>query len=403
MKKYKSLALLLTILCGLPSVLTGCKDEEDTVPAGNVDVTMSSTEPTEFTPTSIDRTSAQSVADGFINAIQSGDFQTVRSLINITDGTYLTPEDLEYVIRRSLIGYMIGQPGAFMNAPNLYEQSGKAIYSFYTTTGFDLSTCYSLNMELNEANEWSLCKQNFVKDSVLFYVPAGVRFYINDNEIGSNYKVSTENSVDIYRVPEVARRNFTTTIVSSIFGEISGEVSIPAYNEMDPLTYEEGEPIEVYREITPELFNELGERAKDIYNSVYQMMDSEASAENLNQYITSAKNYKFLEQYYNSGINIRRGISLDDNNVHQFTDTEILEFWQNPSVVSYVYSNDTIVINTILSLRWIRAGAVEAAKISAGVKLTKTPGGEWLLNDITPGAWTSLINGMDESNGVNAW
>ncbi len=391
--KFITSALLFTTL------LTGCKDEAE-LPMSTVESTV---ETTEYVSTNIDRTSAQAVADAFISAIQNSDFDTARSLININDGTYLTAEDLEYVIRRSLIGYMIGQPSAYVNSPTMYEQSGKASYSFYTTESFDLSTYYVINLELNDANQWCLSKQNFVKESVLFYVPEGVRFYLNNIEIGSNYKVRTENSVDIYRVPEVARRSFTTTIVSSIFGEITGELSIPVYNELDPLTYEEGEPIEVYREITPELFEELGTRAQYMYNQIYLMMDEESPAENLNQFITSDKNYKFLEQYYNAGINARRSISLEDDNSHRYTDTEILEFWQNPTVPSYVYSNDTIVINTILSLRWINDGSVESAKLSAGIKLTKTPGGEWLINDITPGVWTNLINGMDESNGVNAW
>lgn len=382
------------------ALLTGCGNK------GTVDPAMveSTTESTSvYESNSIDRTSAQAVADGFINAIENSDFATARSLINIQDGTYLTDVDLEYVIRRSLIGYMIGQPGAFVNSPNFYESSGEASYSFYTTESFDLATLYTIDLELNEANQWCIKKTNFVKDSVLFYVPEGVRFYLNDIEIGSEYKWKTENSVDIYRVPEVARRSFTTTIVSSIFGEITGELSIPIYNPLDELTYEEGEPIEVYREITPQLFEELGTRVQYMYNEIYLMMDNESPAENLNQFITSSKNYKFVEQYYANGINSRQGVSADGETVHRYTETEILEFWQNPNVVSYVYSNDTIVLNTILSMRWLNDGAIESSRLSAGVKLTKTPGGEWLINDITPGAWTNLINGLDESNGVNAW
>lgn len=390
--KFVTAAMVFTIL-------TGCSGNT----VANDSLTDTSSESTaEYTTVDIDRTSAQTVAEGFINAIENSDFVTALSLIDIQDGTYLTPEDLEYVIRRSIIGYMIGQPEAFMNSPYFNESSGEATYNFYTTEDYDIETLYTLDLTLNESNVWCIKKTNFVKESVLFYVPEGVRFYLNDIEIGTKYKQRTENSVDIYCVPEVARRSFTTTIVSSIFGEITGELAIPMYNALDPTTFEEGEPIEVYREITPQLFEELGARTQYMYNEIYLMMDSESPAENLNQFITGSKNYKFVEQYYNNGISARRSVSTDTN-AHRYTGTEILEFWQNPNMVSYVYSNDTIVLNMILSMRWLNEGSIESAKLSAGVKLTKTPGGEWLINDITPGAWINLINGIDESDGVNAW
>lgn len=384
------------------ALLTGCKDESE-VPVDIDNPTSGLSEYSEsYSPFNIDRTSAESVATGFINAIKNSDFETAKSLININDGTYLTAEDLEYVVRRSLIGYMIGQPGAYNTMPYFTEQAGTAAYGFYTDDSYSVNSYYNLYLELNEGNDWCIKRENFVKDAVVFYVPEGVRFYLNDIEIGNNYKIRTENSVDIYRVPEVARRTFRTTIVSSVFGTITGEVVIPMYDQLKAETYEEGAPIEVNREITSDLLDELGTRAQFIYNQIYEMMDTELSAENLNQFITSEKNYKFLEQYYNTGISVRKSIT-SESTTHRFTGTEILEFWQNPSVPSYAYSNDTVVINIILSLRWDREGIVESSKLSAGVKLTKTPGGEWLLNDITPGAWTNLTNGLDESNGVNAW
>lgn len=394
---------LITSALLFSALLTGCKGESE-VPVDIDNPTSGLSEYSEsYSPFNIDRTSAESVATGFINAIKNADFTTAKSLININDGTYLNAEDLEYVVRRSLIGHMIGQPNAYTTTPNFTEHAGTASYSFYIDDSYNLQSYYQIDLELDESNNWCITKENFVKDTVVFYVPEGVRFYLNDIEIGNMYKVRTENSVDIYRVPEVARRTFKTTIVSSVFGSITGELSIPMYDQFKEETYKEGDPIEVNRIITSELLEELGERTQFMYNQIYEMMDSELSAENLNQYITSEKNYKFLEQYYNNGVNVRKSVSLDDTS-HRYTNTEILEFWQNPSVPSYVYSTDTIVINIILSLRWVREGkVVESSKLSAGVKLTKTPGGEWLLNDITPGAWTNLTNGLDESNGVNAW
>ena len=389
-------ALAFTVL------LTGCGEDEEVIPVDSL--VEPSTEATYYSPTDIERTSAESVADGFMEAIKNADFSTALSLINITDGRYISPEDLEYVVRRSVIGFMINQPDTSLLSTNFIEKAGKAYYSFYTSEAYDMNSYYEISLELNESNEWCVSRQNFVKDSVLFYVPEGVRFYLNDIEITSDYKLRTENAVDIYRLPEVARRTFTTTIVSSIFGEISGELTVPAYDPANPVTVDEGEPIEVFREITPELFEELGTRVQYMYNQIYQMMDTETSAESLDQFITSEKNYKFLEQYYNRAIDARKGsYSLEENAGHAYTDVEILEFWQNPSVPSYVYSNDTIVVNMILSIRWLHGDNVESAKVSAGVKLTKTPGGDWLLNDITPGAWTNLISGLDESNGVDAW
>ena len=106
-----------------------------------------------------------------------------------------------------------------------------------------------------------------------------------------------------------------------------------------------------------------------------------------------------------AGINERLSQNFGDeiSYVHTKTDTEILEYWQNPAVASYVFSNNTIVLNMVLKIRWLNEGVAQSEMICAGVKLTKESGGSWLINDITPGAWTVLQDGLDESQGVDAW
>lgn len=386
------------------SMLSGCGDKSSEL--SNVDV-VTTTEPVieSYVPGQVNRTSMLDVAECFIQAIQNKDFSTAVSLLDVKDNTFISPDDLEYIVRRSIIGYMVGDPSATKYNVDYRESAGTGSYSFYVDTSYNVNSIYSLSLKVNENNEWSISSIPFVKDNVEMFVPAGVRFYLNDIEVPEELKIRTENSVDIYCIPCIARRNFKTTIVSSIFDEITGELEIPAYNPLAVTNPNDIDIIEIYRKITPELFNDLGNYVTELYNSIYIMMDSEESVENLNSYIGGNKNYKWLEEYYVAGINARLSQNFGDeiNYVHTKTDTEILEYWQNPAVSSYVFSNNTIVLNMVLKIRWLDDGVAQSEMICAGVKLTKEPGGSWLINDITPGAWTVLQDGLDESQGVDAW
>lgn len=386
------------------SMLSGCGDKSSEL--SNVGV-ATTTEPVieSYVPGQVNRTSMLDVAEYFIQAIQNNDFSTAVSLLDVKDNTFISPDDLEYIVRRSIIGYMVGDPSATQYNVDYSESAGTGSYSFYVDTSYNVNSVYSLSLKVDDNNEWSISSIPFVKDNVEMFVPTGVRFYLNDIEVPEKLKVRTENSVDIYCIPCIARRNFKTTIVSSIFDEITGELEIPAYDPLAVPNPNDTDIIEIYRKITPELFDDLGNYITELYNSIYTMMDSEESAENLNSYIGGDKNYKWLEEYYVAGINARLSQDLGDevNYVHTKTDTEILEYWQNPAVDSYVFSNNTIVLNMVLKIRWLDEGVAQSEMICAGVKLTKEPGGSWLINDITPGAWTVLQDGLDESQGVDAW
>lgn len=386
------------------SMLSGCGDKSSEL--SNVGV-ATTTEPVieSYVPGQVNRTSMLDVAEYFIQAIQNNDFSTAVSLLDVKDNTFISPDDLEYIVRRSIIGYMVGDPSATQYNVDYSESAGTGSYSFYVDTSYNVNSVYSLSLKVDDNNEWSISSIPFVKDNVEMFVPTGVRFYLNDIEVPEKLKVRTENSVDIYCIPCIARRNFKTTIVSSIFDEITGELEIPAYDPLAVPNPNDTDIIEIYRKITPELFDDLGNYVTELYNSIYTMMDSEESAENLNSYIGGDKNYKWLEEYYVAGINARLSQDLGDevNYVHTKTDTEILEYWQNPAVDSYVFSNNTIVLNMVLKIRWLDEGVAQSEMICAGVKLTKEPGGSWLINDITPGAWTVLQDGLDESQGVDAW
>ena len=406
-KRITSLYLgIFLLFVGATVLATGCskKSTVTTTESGDEIIDgeiVTTTQPYVYNPSTIENNSARSVAEGFIEAIKNKDFATARSLINLSDGNLLTTEDVEYVVRRTLIGYMIGNPESQVYGASYYENSGKATYSFYTDPNYNYNYSYSLSLSLNDNNEWKLNKISFVKDYTYCYVPEGVRLYLDGEEVPASYKVKTDNNTDVYKLPELARKDHDTMIVSSIFGEIKGTISIPVYNPNNPDLDKDDTPIEVYRQITPELFNTLGERVKTIYNTIYKMMDNDDSAENLNPFITTQKNYKFLEEKYQAGLSAR--LSYVDGITHAKTNVEILEFWQNPAVSSYIYSSDTIVVNMVLSIRWNEGDAVRSEYICSGTKLTKEAGGEWLLNDITKGAWTTLQPGLDESKGVNAW
>jgi len=396
---YKKIVITCLSL-GITAMLTGCNDN-----TAYYDTDSTLVEATGDTyiydKTAIDRSKAESVAKGFIGAIQNGDFETARNLIDLDDITFVSPDDIEYVVKRTLIGFMIDNPDAEVYGAYLSESAGTAYYSFYTNSNYNYNSLYTLNLLIDDNNNWSVKRDSFVKSKVYVYTPKDVRLFINDVEATSKYQVSVDNNTDVYCITDIARRSYTTSIVSSIFGKIDGTLEIETYN---PQNQEEDKTIEINREITPELFDELGNRVMSIYNQIYGMIESNQDVTNLNQFIYDDKNYKFFEQIYQKAILARQ--DYKNNETYQkYTNTELLEFWQNPSVKSYVFSHDTIVLNMVIHLRWDNTltGIAEEELICAGVKLSKNPGGKWLLNDITSGAWMTLQNNLDESQGVDAW
>lgn len=387
----------------MTTFITGCGDSSLT---GTSQVEMTTEPVTEsYSASSIDRTNMLSVAQGFINAIRNNDFDTALQLVDVKDNTFFTTDNLDYVIHHSSIGYLVGDTEAEIYGERSSENAGAGTYVFYTDSSCYDYYQYKLELKLDDSNLWVITKEPFVVENFQMYVPKNVRFYLNDVEVPLTYKTKTENSLDVYTIPYISRCSYDTAILSSTFGEIDGSITVPEYTSSDTYYVEDTEPIEINRSVPQDKFDELMDYVVNLYNNIYTMMDNDESPELLDQYIGGEKNYKWLEEYYVAGINARMSTKTgtDIESYHQYTNTEILEYWQNPAVESYVFSDDTIVLNMVLKQRWLNDDVAETEMICAGIKLTKTPGGDWLINDITSGAWTRLEDGLDESMGVDAW
>ena len=347
-----------------------------------------------------DRSSAYSTVSAYLSYIKAGDYYSARDLINLTDGTFLSSEDLEYVLRRSLLSGIVGNPNGIVLEDTFKESSGTASLDVFTDNSYSIDKLYTIDLLLNEDNEWSINPIGLVKEVWTCFTPADVRLFLNGIEVDEKYKLKTENSLDYYVIPEIARRDFNTEIISSIFGSIKGSVQIPEYNRL-VLEMEE-KPYEINRTIVGELFSQVTLDIKNIYNQVYIHMDNLDAAENITPLLHPSRSYRLFEVYYQSGIDTRK--SLTAESTPRYMRTEVLEIMQNPDVISYVFSKDTIVVNIILSLRWenTTTGMVESEKIITAVKVKKS-GATWLLDDIRANGWNTLQNGLIENTTVETW
>lgn len=407
----KFIALLLPLV-----LLTGCKNNDIDELLNSPDNTnqnlipatdQSTTELDNIGNNSFDSTDAVSVIEAFLSSVKHADFDTAYSLLNIPEDAICSKEDLEFNLRRGSLSYLIGgSDDALLYDYTIANYDNGSSACFYTRETSDKRFYYEVTAILQNDNTFKIDYTPYIQKYVMVYVPSGVRLFIGDKEISTTNITKTQNSLDIYKLNYPCRIDYQTTLISSVFGELTGTLSLPRYDFTlsENVNYVD-EPLEVPRSVSQDLFNELATRSCDIYDNIYKMMESKEDVTALDKYIYYEKSYKFLEQYYDLGLQSRFSTNkVTGDTVQLARDVQILEYWQNPSKVSYVYSDNTIVLNMILHLYWkdISDKACEEL-ISVGIKLSKDPGGEWLLNDITKNAWTVLTDGLDESNGIDNW
>jgi hypothetical protein len=343
--------------------------------------------------------SPESFYNSFIDAVSRNDMVFIYDNIATDNNEYLTKEDVEYVLRRSTISHFIGNPINASLSPKFNTQGGVSTIEFNTIEGvYDISKIFKLNLKLSEDNKWQIDPAMLSKDIYYCYVPSGVRFYLNDKEVPDKYKTKTENNLDFYEIPNVAYRDWSTKLVSSSFGEINGEINVVA-PEAYSNTNDQNKWVEIPKTLSSDLFTEVTSQVKDIYSKVYSMIDNNSDSTELNQFTCSNRDYTYFEQYYYDAINNYTN-TIDSTKL--IYNIMILDIYQNPSVESYVFSDDSVVVNVVLSIRWNTGeNNIHSNKITSAMKMTKE-GDKWLLNEIKSNGW-SAVNMSSTSEDVGIW
>lgn len=374
------------------AVLIPADDDEEAVESNEVPAAEYHVDAVGSSHTS----SPESFYNAFMDALTKNDIKFIHENILAEDKTFLSEEDVEYVLRRSHLSHFVGNTITLNITPTFSTQGGVSTVTINPyENNYDVEKYFYLKLVLSDENEWQIDPSNFSETKYYCYTPKGVRFYLNDREVSTAYKTKTENNLDFYEIENIAYRNWDTKLVSSSFGEINGSIAI----EMPKLyAYNEKKWIEIPKTLSSELFTEITGQVTDIYNKIYNMIDNGSPAEELNQFICTGKDYKYLEQHYYDAINNY----TNTDGSKKLYNIMILEVYQNPSVNSYVFSDDSVVVNVVMDVRWnVSDTNIHNNKVTTAMKVTKE-GDKWLLNEIKPNG-LSYINGSSSSENVGQW
>lgn len=344
----------------------------------------------------------ENIRDVFLNAIRNNDMRKIYELIDLEDKTFLSIDDVEYVLRRSTISHIIGNDSPY-NYVNGSVNGGKAVYYIDAFNDYDVNNDFAIKLTLNAENEWCVDYEMFAKDEFVCYCPVGVRLFLNEIEVPRKLITKRDDNYEYYTLHGITYRDWNTKIVSSSFGEIDGVIEV--FDDSDAYYNKvEDSYVEIPKEIGLDLFDEVSNSVKDIYGSIYQMMDNNAPAEDLNQFICSEKDYTYFEQWYQIAVESKFDYynNLNGNTDMLITNIMILEVYQNPNVISYVYNDNTVVVNLVLHIRWNNKDTIRSNKIVTAAKMVKEDG-KWLLSDIKPNAWVDFQSNDSNASNVGNW
>jgi hypothetical protein len=400
----KKFIRVVSVLILSSLILTGCTNDEDSSQSGSdsavslqqADADISgTTEIVEYSD--IDFSDPDSVNNGFLNLVWQDNMEDAFKCLKISDTTFVTADDLSYCLRQSNLAGIIGNPSS---PPTHIESTIKgrsAPANYYIDETKNIFE--HVNCVLDDDNRWKIATGYWFATSYKCYVPTGVRFYLNDVEVTSNYKTGESNGLDIYTIPYLPAKKISTKIISSTFGEITGEITPSAYkdnsNNLDLTAMHE-----IPKVISTDLFNEVASAVGGMYNQVFSAMENQAGSTILNSVMGGEKNYKFLETDYAKGIEVRRDYKSEGM---AKTSCEVLEITQNTSAVSYVYDAKTVVLNMNMKIHWLEDTKPCEENIACAAKVV-FENGDWKLDDITSNSWTTLQNGLNTTNeNVDAW
>lgn len=392
-KRVLAFVLAMSIVCGT----TSCKKDDTATSSADANSLVAVEDDADI----VDFYDAESTARGFITSVMTGDFTFAKSCLYLKDGSFISTDDLEYVLRRTHLSPIVNNADNLTDDPlstlTVTQVGGEATATIFTdTVNFDENTMTTFDLKLNDKNEWRVVPSAWVSEEFKCYVPEGVRFYLNDTEVPESYLYDSGDGIDMYVLPEVAARDYETHIVSSTFGEITGEITVNGYNPDYP--EESDKWVEIPKIPSRKLFTEVSSVLKKDYNAIFKCMEKNKDAKSIQKYLAPDVSYKSLESSYESGLDVRYAYSDDGKSYLANKNCEILKIQQYPYVASYVYSDDSIVLNTTMSMHWKDEEGSSCTQYVIGAAKMVKHDGEWYIEDITDGPWTVLEDGLNQTD-----
>lgn len=342
------------------------------------------------------------VLEKFFDAMRNEDYSGAKDLVyNLEDNIFINDEMFEYVLKRCTFGWMVGnqifEPVSYTES--ISENSATVKVAFKKDSESD-ATNYLFTFYMDESGEWKVTNDYFCCSDVLIATPKGVRFYLGDTEVPTLYKTKSDEAFDYYTIPLLPSYEYTTHIISSVFGDIQGTMSIPNNTEEESLTFRTEYQVP-NREITEEFFNTIAVRLQEIYNGIYTDMDASQSASSLNKYLSMDTDYRLFATDYEQGVkNLQAAYNRKLDN--DATIPTLVKVIRNKSVKSYVYTDSKIAMNVGFIINWQSNGETQSESFYTSMLLKYE--GDFFLYELNSNSFTTFNPELHEfSNSGEVW
>lgn len=398
----------MTSFCLVTSLLitlTGCSSEPKTgevyadpsITSTTLETVMTLGEPTE------EKETPKVLLERFLEHLRNEEFNEARLCVyELEDNLFINDEMFEYIVRRCSFGWMVGnteyQPISLKES--IKENTATVELDFTKSSTDSSNTTYVFTFRMNESGDWKVANDYFCCSNALFATPKGVRFYLGDTEVPTLYKTNSDEAFDYYTIPLLPSYEYTTHIVSSVFGDIKGKMIIPAdVNEEDSIKFKSEYQVP-NREITDETFNSISARIKEIYDGIYSDMTSKRPASTLSKYLSTDTDYQLFATDYELGMKLmnsdyNRKISAS------IVNPTIVKIVRNKDAKSYIYTDSKIAMNVGFIVSWKEGEDTKMESFYTSMLLKYE--GEFFIYEANSNSFTTFNSTLREveNNGEN--
>ncbi len=351
-----------------------------------------------------ERETPQVVLEKFLEALREEEFHEARLLVyELEDNLFINDEMFEYIVKRCSFGWMVGNSDyqSLSLKESIKEKTATVELNFTKSSTDSTETTYKFTLKMDESGAWKVANDYFCCSDVLFATPRGVRFYLGDTEVPTTYKTKSDEAFDYYTVPLLPSYEYTTHIVSSVFGDIEGKMSIPADVDSDESSVFKSEYQVPNREITDEFFSSISARIKEIYDGVYNDMASKRPASVLSKYLSVDTDYQLFATDYELGMKL---MSAEYNRRidESISSPTVVKIIRNKSAKSYVYTDSKIAMNVGFVVSWKEGESTQMESFYTSMLLKYE--GEFFVYEANSNSFTTFNNTLREfENNGEVW
>lgn len=308
------------------------KTEKDVVEKSNEPVEEEpSGEVAEENETSSDMTKSEAVAYNFVKAIQSCDYETAMTFLEI-ESTYITAEDFGWFMPRSSLGDLVD------STYELKEISSEGSKPEDNVTLVVGPVTANIALYLNSNNEWKVSfDEAFIKDWNVT-VPKGMSLKLNNIEVDKNLLTTTDERHDTYTIPYIMLKEVELVATSENFGDFTAK-TLPS-SETYSVKCEIKDTDEIYEQLKQTLnaINEAYENGARDTSEFSQFISEYADAD----FATTLVNSVDTEYTWNNGSN--------PTNIRY---TRLLPRIDDPEYMPcFVYTTNKIGVNLRVEKSW---------------------------------------------------